>query len=328
MKIVSYVHAYVPHHNGGAETTLHELNRALLAAGHEVMAIVKKKNLHANLPDYNFEGVEVVHEEDKRTLLHYIPRADLVMSHLECSTRATLLAQAYAVPFAHIVHNNLDLTRRYIAHGSDFVVYNTVWIREDFAEEFGHIPSIVVHPPVFSKRYKTDRGKSVTLVNLFQRKGADLFYALAERFPEVSFLGVKGGYGKQEIRHDLPNVEFMENDFDIRKAFAKTKLILMPSVYESYGRVACEATASGIPSIVSDTPGLREALGDAGTYLDPRDVDAWETALRASLTPRKYGALSKAALERSEALDALSAHELGAFVLYAEQFVNLHGKKR
>lgn len=328
MKIVSYVHAYVPHHNGGAETTLHDMNRALVEAGHDCTVVIKESVFREYKSDYQVDGVNVVHAKDKREIVKYLPGADLLLTHLECSVRATLLGKRFRVPVAQLIHNDMNLTMKYVAHSPDFLVYNTEWIKEEFAKEYNHIPSIVVRPPIRMNRYKVDRGKSVTLVNLYERKGANTFYALAERFPNVPFLGVKGGYGEQVLRHDLPNVEIMEYTPDIRKAYEKTKLILMPSLYESYGRVACEAAASGIPSIVSDTPGLREALGDAGTYLDPYDVTAWETALRSSLTPRKYGALSKAALERSERLDARSADELDMFVLYCEQFVSLYKKKR
>ena len=328
MKIVSYVHAYIPYHNGGAETTLHDLNLALVKAGHDVHVIVKESPKHFGKQPYEFEGVKVSYAQNKKDIVFALPGTDLLLTHLECSVRATLLGKTFRVPVGQIVHNDMDLTRRYLAHSPDFVIYNTVWIKDKFAEEFGEIPNLVVHPPVVADRYKVDRGKSVTLVNLYDRKGSNTFYALAERFPNVTFLGVQGGYGKQEIRHDLPNVEIMDYTPDIRKAYEKTKLILMPSVYESYGRVACEAAASGIPSIVSDTPGLREALGDSGTYVSPTDVDAWETALRASLTPRKYGALSKGALGRSEALDTMAREELDIFALYCEQFANLYKKKR
>lgn len=328
MKIVSYVHAYVPHHNGGAETTLHDMNRALVDAGHNVTVVIKETPLMSHQTDYEIDGVKVLHAPDKRFITLQITGADLILTHLECSTRATILGNKFKIPVAQLIHNDLDLTRKYAAHGPSFLIYNTEWIREKFHEEFSHVPNLVIHPPVLIERYKVDRGKKVTLVNLYERKGSNLFYSLAREFPEVEFMGVVGGYGEQEIRHDLPNVEIMDYTPDVRQVYEKTKLILMPSIYESYGRVACEATASGIPSIVSDTLGLREALGDAGTYLDPTDVKAWETALRASLTPRRYGALSKAALERSKALDTIARNELDTFVLYCEQFVSLYKKKR
>ena len=328
MKVVSYVHAYVPYHNGGAETTLHDLNLALVDAGHEVHVIIKESPKHLGKADYEVEGVKVHYAQSKRDIVMALPGADLLLTHLECSVRATLLGSQFRVPVAQIIHNDMDLTRKYIAHRPSFLVYNSMWIRDKFSKEFGDMPNMVVHPPIKASRFKTDRGKKVTLINLFERKGADVFYHLASKFPTVDFLGVVGGYGEQEIRHDLPNVEIMDYTPDIKKAYEKTKLILMPSVYESYGRVACEAAASGIPAIVSDTPGLREALGDAGTYLDPTDLEAWETALRASLTPRKYGALSKSALARSEALDTMARKELDDFVFYCEQFTHLYKKTR
>lgn len=328
MKIVSYVHAYVPNHNGGAETTLHDMNRALVDAGHECIVVVKENPSKGIREDYSIDGVKVLHAPDKRFITLHITGADLILTHLECSVRATILGRNFRIPVGQIIHNDVNLTRGYIAHSPDFLIYNTEWVKEKFAEEFGHIPNLVIHPPVIAERYKVDRGKNVTLINLYERKGTDTFYALAKRFPDVSFLGVQGGYGKQEVRHDIPNVEIMDYSPDVRKAYEKTKLILMPSLYESYGRVACEAAASGIPSIVSDTPGLREALGDAGTYVHPTDVDAWETALRASLTPRKYGALSKAALARSEVLDTMAQKELDTFVLYCEQVNRIYKNKR
>lgn len=327
MRFLAYVHAYVPDHNGGAETTLHDMMKALVNAGHEATVVVK--NYYFNTPrEYWIEGVRVIVSEDKNTIARYLAGQDLIISHLECSERATHLGQFFDIPSAHLIHNNMDLTKEYVAQGPDFLIYNTEWIKEDFASRFSHIPSIVVHPPVWQDRYRTDRGKKITLINLFERKGYDIFYSLAGRCPDLNFLAVKGGYGEQIIRHDLPNVEFMENDFDVKKAYAKTKVILMPSTYESYGRVACEAAASGIPSIVSPTLGLREALGDAGTYVDRADLDGWEKALRSILTPRRYGAMSKLALARSDALQAMAEKELTDFVLYCEEVVNHHKRKK
>ena len=54
----------------------------------------------------------------------------------------------------------------------------------------------------------------------------------------------------------------------------------MPSDYESWGMVGVEAMHSGIPVIAHPTPGLRESLADAGTFIDRGDVDAWEAAIR------------------------------------------------
>jgi len=326
MLVTAYVHAYVPYHNAGAETTLHDLLKALVNAGHEAQ-VVLKESPWAEFREYEFEGVKVVQAKDKKSILHYLPKSDLVITHLECSERATLLGQKFNVPVAQLIHNNLDLTRNYVGMRPDFIIYNTEWIRHDFSDDFAHIPSILVHPPVVADNYRTTRGSKVTLVNLFERKGQDIFYELVNRMPEVEFLAVKGGYGEQII-HEFPNLEIMENDNDIKRVYEKTKVVLMPSKYESYGRIACEALASGIPNIVTPTPGLMEALGPAGIYVLRDSVDDWENALRALLKPRRYGAMAKLALARSEALDAMATKELADFVLFCEQFTALYKRKR
>ena len=39
----------------------------------------------------------------------------------------------------------------------------------------------------------------------------------------------------------------VDHTTDMRSVYAQTRVLLVPSVYESYGRVALEAAASGIP---------------------------------------------------------------------------------
>src|SRR5262249_16718421 len=127
-------------------------------------------------------------------------------------------------------------------------------------------------------------GHSITLSNLWENKGPDTFYAMADAFPNEQFLGVRGGYADkdQDIRN-RPNVTIRDNVNDFRRVLRDTKIMLMPSHYESFGRVAIEAAASGIPTIASPTPGLKEALGPDGYYAST--LDEWESQLEKLLTP-------------------------------------------
>ena len=78
----------------------------------------------------------------------------------------------------------------------------------------------------------------------------------------------------------------------------------MPSSYESWGRAGVEALASGIPVIAHPTPGLCESLGEAGVFIDLRDVDGYEMAIRKLLSSRtEYALVSKRAKARSAELD-------------------------
>ena len=154
----------------------------------------------------------------------------------------------------------------------------------------------------------------MTLVNLQENKGVHVFYELAERMSDVRFLGVEGTHGKQEFRK-LPNVEFMPVTQDMRDVWRKTRVVLMPSAYESYGMVAAEAQVNGIPVIANPTLGLQECLGHAGIFIPRENIDDYERTLRLLLEDRKhYQERSDTARLRGFDLAAESEHELARFV--------------
>ena len=145
----------------------------------------------------------------------------------------------------------------------------------------------------------------MTLVNCNLEKGGKVLEALARRMPDTEFLAVAGAYGEQ-ILPDLPNVEVLQQvpGSQMRdQVYAKTRVLLMPSSYESWGRAGCEALASGIPVVAHPTPGLCESLGEAGVFVDRNDVDGYEAVLRKLLQPAEYRLASKRARARSAELD-------------------------
>lgn len=327
--ILAYVHAYVPTHNAGAETTLHDILKTLVAAGWTATVVIKPQRISFTtgrvvdeFPEYWIDGVHVVPAVDKRTLLHYLPKADVTISHLECSQRTHLLSKQYSIPTIHLVHNTHPLTVQWMA-SSDALIINTEWIANEEAFKSYAGPKMVLNPPVDPGEYETTRGKSVTLVNLWEDKGAAVFYELARRFPEIPFLGVRGGYGEQveAPASQLPNVTIMDHTADMKEVYSKTKVLLMPSKYESFGRVGVEAMASGIPTIAEPTPGLIESLGTAGIFADRDDVDAWETALRDLLKPAKYGKASKTSLARSKALAANREDQMMTLKMFLPELI-------
>lgn len=339
MHILAYVHAYVPTHNAGAETTLHDILKELVSEGWEATVVLKprafsfaqNKSLEDTEP-YVIDGVNVYPSINKRTLLHHLPKADVTISHLECSQQLHLKSKEHRIPTIHLVHNTHPLTQGWM-QSADALIINTEWIANEEAFKSYTGPKMVVNPPIDPREYETTRGKSisdrpraVTLVNLWEDKGAEIFYELARRFPELDFIGVKGGYGVQEIR-ELPNVTIMEHTADMKKVYERTKVLLMPSKYESFGRVGVEAMASGIPTIAHPTPGLKESLGDSGTFADRNDPDAWETALRDLLKPAKYGKASKSALARSKALKELRDDQMMTLKVFIPEVIRI-GKVR
>lgn len=322
--ITAYIHAYVPDHNAGAETTIHDLLRHWVEQGNRAVVVLKERR-DSRPNNYVIDGVEVTQAVDKVMALHWLPKADMTISHLECSPRTAFISTKWRVPHAQYIHNSFDLTKGYLASGVNLGIFNTEWMQKQHSQYKG--PGIVVHPPVNPINYKTAHGKKITMVNFHDNKNPEMFWALARRHPELEFLAVKGGYGVQELE-DLPNVEIMENTPDPREYLSKTKIILMPSFYESYGRVPVEAAACGIPAIVSPTPGLQTSLGDSAVFVDPKDVDGWSSALTHLLKPRVYGGASKKSLERSDFLWKRTQFELDAFVDAVNMTINHYERLR
>lgn len=302
MRVLAMLHLFPPHHNAGAERMVLAMLHALVERGHEVDVLLSQRHPEITGP-YEVGGIRVHQHRGKEDVFAFLTSADVIVTHLENTPRAAALGESFKIPVAKIVHNTFTPTRQQIQKGISLAVYNSAWM----AEEFSDLPveSVVIRPPVSVDDYATTPGDCITLINLYEPKGPKTFYALAERFPDITFLAVHGAYGKQVVR-DLPNVEHIEHiDGDRMRdeVYARTKILLVPSDYESWGRVGVEAMCSGIPVIAHPTPGLKESLGDAGIFCDRRKIDDWEQAITGLLKPRTYAAAAKKAKKRAAELD-------------------------
>ena len=332
MRVLALLHLYPPRHNAGGDITAHILLRELARRGHQVIVQCTMPHpMHVTGP-YVYEGVRVFPYTDQADPLRWLDMPEkphLIVTHLMSTLRASILGQIHNIPVVTLVHNDHTKTRHDLKHHTQLAVYNTYWMRNDiegwYREYIGNPPeSMVIHPPVFKKDYQTVPPSAakgyVTLINLFEDKGASLFYQLAEAFPRLKFLGVTGAYGKQDIRKGLSNVEIIPivaPDSIKDLVYARTRILLMPSVYESYGRVGVEAACSRIPTIYHPTAGLREALGDGGVPCDRDDFNAWVTALAGLTTPAGWATASQ---KTKAIVDQLTPEEdLARWVAAAER---------
>lgn len=315
MRILALAHQWIPAHNAGAEVMLHGMLRALVARGHDVTVVLSRQSG----PAFDLDGVRVEPGGDVGTRL---AEADVIVTHLENTPAATLRGKWTGIPVVQVLHNTMQVTRDWLVREPvALAVCNSQWMHLDYAmwcQQAGTtMPrTIVVRPPVDAAEYATTPGDRVTLINLRPDetgpsgvtlgKGAELFWELAERMPDTQFLGVRGAYGAQMVRHNLPNVEVLDHvphDRMRDEVYARTRVLLMPSSYESWGRTAVEAMCSGIPVLAHETPGLLEALGPAGLFCDRDDPAQWVAALRALDSPRAYRTASMRALARSAQLE-------------------------
>ncbi|WP_458091708.1 glycosyltransferase family 4 protein [Streptomyces malaysiensis] len=307
--MVARVHAYPPDHNAGAEWALHEMLRVLVQRGHAVEVWLSQ--WAASRDPYEMDGVRVIPHGAGGRFATAVARSNVLVSHLENVPLTACLARGHGKPLIVVCHNTFDLTWEPMATGSTaLVVVNSQWMRVEAERHFGGQPRcpdrmLVVRPPVHAQEYRTRPGDSITLINCTATKGVGVLAELAERMPDRKFLAVRGGYGEQQPP-DLPNVLVLDH-MDGRRmrdeVYARTRILLMPSDYESWGRVGVEAMASGIPVLAHPTEGLTESLGPAGVFQDRSDVDAWVKALDALDDPAAYRAASRRSRARSRALD-------------------------
>lgn len=320
MRVLAMAHAYPPHHNAGAEMTLHVMLRRLVERGHEVHVVLSReqRNTYGN---YTFEGVEVHAYGGAGTVFPQFHASDVVIAHLENVPRAAALCSIHSKPMVHLIHNTHDFTKSALRTGpAQLAVFNTDWMKADYEAFWSwqgtgpFPPHVVVHPPVDpAPLSKVKHGQAITLINLNEDKGGQLFWSLAlhRELRAKSFLGVQGAYGPQVVPdmylegEEWGNVELRPHQApaDMPAVYGSTKILLMPSIYESYGRTAIEAAICGIPTIAHPTPGLLEALGDAGTFVNRGDVDGWVAAIKKLSSPRGYSAASKKALALAKSLD-------------------------
>lgn len=318
MRVLAMAHAYPPHHNAGAEMTMHSMLRHFAARGHDVRVLLSRPQGNT-FADYELDGVHVQHYRDVGDPMPYFmapdQRVDVVITHLENTFRAAALCDIHRVPLVHLVHNDHEFTKGAFRRGpTQLAVFNSHWMAQEFEAYWAwhHSgpmpPSVVVHPPVIPDDYRTTHGRKITLINLTEDKGARLFWRLAEAMPERDFFGVIGAYGEQIVPDEAdapPNAEVVNHVAPeyMCHVYAQTKILLMPSSYESYGRCAIEAAYSGIPTIAHPTPGLKEALGSAGTFIDRDDLPAWVAAIKYLSSPRGFSAASKRAKAHAESLN-------------------------
>jgi glycosyltransferase involved in cell wall biosynthesis len=310
VRVLAVVHGWFPALAAGSERMMQHLLDSLPPAEFEVEILSFGVGEDAIEEDrYVYEGTPVHRGFDPP----FSP--DLIFVHHGPAARVVpaISAQHPHAPVVLVHHNDRYDIPDLLALDADLEVFNTEWVREALGR-FGP----VVHPPLeYDRHHVTQTGHRITLVNLQENKGVHLFSELAYRMPDFDFLGVVGTHGTQEldILLNRENIRIHPVTQDMREIWRKSRVVLMPSEYESYGMVAAEACASGIPVMANPTSGLVECLAHSGLFI-PRDRPAlWERALRSLLTDedhyRERSALSEV---RGWELANQSQTELSAFV--------------
>jgi glycosyltransferase involved in cell wall biosynthesis len=275
--IVIHSDSFLPKTYAGSEISAYETIRYLRARGHSVSVVVNQwyYTEFDGFPIYKFDT------EHTNTI---VKDCDLVFFQGTKETSMLSLVKKYKKPcyvFIHTVKDQDWLIQQKMQFPVT-VVYNSEYTATENPTMYKHFKMI---PYVDTDKFKplrqyTSGNTLVCLININPNKGSELFYSLAKRMPNVQFLGVKGGYSKQDDEKDVPsNVLIIENQKDITVVFKRIGILIMPSLKETWGRTAVEAMASGVVVIHSYSEGLVESVGGGGIACDRDDENAWVDAI-------------------------------------------------
>ena len=128
------------------------------------------------------------------------------------------------------------------------------------------------------------------MINPCAVKGLSIFLETAARLPEIEF-GVVPGWGTtsddRRALERLPNVRFLPNARNIDDVLARTRVLLMPSLwYEGFGLIVMESMLRGIPVVASDSGGLVEAKHGTGYVIPVKTIERYEPVFDEHSMPR------------------------------------------
>jgi hypothetical protein len=321
MTVVALSHGYPPLWNMGGEVSLH---RSMMAVKGERVVLTNTQ------AEYYIDGIRVAQintpnvldiKADPTPIAKQLKNinARVVIAQNELSLPAVLAAQeagAVSIVNVHTPPKYGKGIRAGVCY-ADYAVYNT----ETSARQWGEPGAIVVHPPINPLPEKTaPTGDAYTVLSSLVNKGVEVVLELAKLYPNKRFIIVRSPaeptHGLSDIEERaslLPNVELHPrvHPNDVHKYFEQTRILLVPSRYETYGMSAIEAAGYGIPTVHVDTPHVREGIGDAAVLVSPLSVK--ETANGIDLIENNYESYSEKARARAEWIQDRQVAELERF---------------
>jgi glycosyltransferase involved in cell wall biosynthesis len=301
--------SYVPPRGGATRSNLVWLDH-LAQAGHQCRIVCGAAGEGADLQFHKSIAVHAVEEPARRlqTLRRQIsefhPDWVLVSSedlghallreaHQSAPGRVVYLAHTpQFFPFGPASWNLNQRAAAMVAESAGVVAIGRHMARY-IEQEIGR-PAAVIHPPIygampFANYANFERGL-ITMINPCAVKGVSIFRQLAERLPGLEF-GVVPGWGTtaedRRALNPMGNVRFLPNARNIDAVLARTRVLLMPSLwYEGFGLIVVESMLRGIPVVASDSGGLVDAKLGTGYVIPVRTIQQYQAVFDEHGMPR------------------------------------------
>lgn len=314
MKILAIVELYYHKNKSGGESYLHYILKQI------------KKNINCQitilLPNcekmamLEFGGINICETTEKfEECEKYIDDCDLVITQLMLSNKVIEATLKKNKPLLWILHGYFNGFHKYIENPSITKIFNSKNVLCDFQSKDLEIENYhIIYPYTDFPTYNSFKDKDlwrreyITFVNPCVNKGVELVLKLAKRNSARKFLIVEGGYMNDEAQpfliefKKLPNCHIIRNTNEmIKDVYSKSRIVIMPSKYESYGMVCSEASSMGIPVIINkNTKGLVENMGELslGGYGD--DAETYQKVIELLDNKETYFLWSKLYEERME----------------------------
>lgn len=324
MNILFSIHLYPPNHLCGAEWMAHRIIKHLQSKGHQVKVLLHQANHYRITNNYCWDGVDVF-PPNQNIIDNLFRWSHAVFTHLDYTRWSIGAATLYKKPLFHLIHNTHNYPEIANADISQHIVYNSKWAKEKLGYKWSNF---ILTPPIDYREFDIDvdtaDNQYITLINTNENKGGKIFEEIARAMPYKKFLGVEGSYDDQ-ITANLPNITYIKKTTDILTVYKKTRILLMPSAYESWGMTATEAMCCGIPVVCSEAEGLKENCGKAGIFVkDRNDIKSWVNEINKLDQAKAYSLASKKGKARGRELDPRET--LNEFESWFRENVNRYNK--
>ena len=204
-------------------------------------------------------------------------RPQVVLTYGGHPANLALMTRARRAGSAVVFHlHNFAYADKSAFADADAVLVPSEYARRFYARKVG-LETVAIPYPLRAERVVASDPEPtyLTFVNPQAAKGAAVFARIACELgrtrPDIPLLVVEGRGGAFSLADagldlsGLSNLHRMANTPDPRAFYRVSRAVLMPSLWrETFGRVAAEALANGLPVLASDRGALPSTLGDAG----------------------------------------------------------------